>query len=215
LSFFTSAVWGSRDKATRAPTFVPVERSLRPPVRLFAPLRDKVIPAARRTQGLRGQRLQKNNTTKARGLSDCLSVPPTETGLGAVAGARTNTSLGRGRYLRGWRPSVRIARGVPGHYARAREAVPIFRMTFPSQTAGEYVERRCSGTKTGTASCATIRQLAWRSTAAPSWHSLCGRSVKVAAHRQERQQRHAGLRQESRSFARASTECESSCVTGP
>jgi hypothetical protein len=25
---------------------------------------------------------------------------------------------------------------------RAREAVPIFRMTFPSQTAGEYVERR-------------------------------------------------------------------------
>jgi hypothetical protein len=42
-------------------------------------------------------------------------------------------------------------------YARAREAVPIFRMTFPSQTAVEYVERR-----------------------------------------QERQQRHTGLRQESR-----------------
>jgi hypothetical protein len=49
-----------------------------------------------RTQGLRGQRLQKHNTTEARGLSDCLSVPPMETGLGAVAGARTNTSSGWG-----------------------------------------------------------------------------------------------------------------------
>src|SRR5262245_3763169 len=36
-------------RPTRVFAFVPVERGLRPPVRLFAPLRDKVTPAARRS----------------------------------------------------------------------------------------------------------------------------------------------------------------------
>jgi hypothetical protein len=62
----------------------------------FSALARQVHPQHARTQGLRGQRLQKHNTTEARGLSDCLSVPPTESGLGAVAGARTNTSSGWG-----------------------------------------------------------------------------------------------------------------------
>jgi hypothetical protein len=42
LSFLTSSDWDSRDEATRGRPFVPVERSLPPCVRLFAPLRDKV-----------------------------------------------------------------------------------------------------------------------------------------------------------------------------
>src|SRR5262245_38463535 len=42
LSFFTSDAWDSSDRATPPLAFVPVERSLRTPVRLFAPVRAKV-----------------------------------------------------------------------------------------------------------------------------------------------------------------------------
>ena len=41
-SLFISDAWDSSDRATPAPAFVPVERSLRLCVWLFAPLRDKV-----------------------------------------------------------------------------------------------------------------------------------------------------------------------------
>jgi hypothetical protein len=44
-SFFSNSVWGSRTRPTRVLAFVPVERSLRPCVRFFAPLRDKVTSA--------------------------------------------------------------------------------------------------------------------------------------------------------------------------
>src|SRR5262249_54753673 len=46
FSFFISAVWDSSDKTMRVLAFVPVERSLRPRVGLFAPLRDKVTSSA-------------------------------------------------------------------------------------------------------------------------------------------------------------------------
>ena len=49
LRVLISAAWDAPDAATRVPAFVPVERSLRPCVRLFAPLRDKVTPAAPRS----------------------------------------------------------------------------------------------------------------------------------------------------------------------
>ena len=49
LRVLISVAWDASDAATRVPAFVPVERSLRPPVRLFAPLRDKVTPAAPRS----------------------------------------------------------------------------------------------------------------------------------------------------------------------
>src|SRR4029077_15019691 len=45
VSFFTSGV-ASRDEATRIPAFVPVARSLRLRVPIFAPLRDKVTSSA-------------------------------------------------------------------------------------------------------------------------------------------------------------------------
>src|SRR5262245_38780394 len=48
-SFFSSSVRGSRTRPTRVLAFVPLERSLRLCVRLFAPLRDKVTPAERRS----------------------------------------------------------------------------------------------------------------------------------------------------------------------
>ena len=48
-SFFSSSVRGSRSRPTRVLAFVPLERSLRPCVRLFAPLRDKVTSLARRS----------------------------------------------------------------------------------------------------------------------------------------------------------------------
>src|SRR5262245_37216077 len=44
LSFFISDAWDSFDRATFPFVFVPVERSLRPRLGLFAPLRDKVTP---------------------------------------------------------------------------------------------------------------------------------------------------------------------------
>jgi hypothetical protein len=47
-------VCGSRTRATRDLAFVPLERSLRPRVRLFAPLRDKLTSAACRSTGLPG-----------------------------------------------------------------------------------------------------------------------------------------------------------------
>src|SRR5262245_44554125 len=46
--------------------FVPVERLLRPCVRLFAPLRNKVTPAARRsTQALLADRHLEHNTARS------------------------------------------------------------------------------------------------------------------------------------------------------
>jgi hypothetical protein len=46
-SFFSSSEVDARLRPARVLAFVPVERSLRPTVRLFAPLRDKVTPTAR------------------------------------------------------------------------------------------------------------------------------------------------------------------------
>src|SRR5262249_733747 len=45
-SFFSRSARGSRMRLTRALAFVPVERSLRPRLGLFAPLRDKVTSSA-------------------------------------------------------------------------------------------------------------------------------------------------------------------------
>ena len=56
LSFLISAAWDAPDAATRVLAFVPVERSLRPCVRLFAPLRDKVTSSARRSTQAPGPR---------------------------------------------------------------------------------------------------------------------------------------------------------------
>src|SRR5215469_6122377 len=53
-SFFSSPDLDARLRTARALAFVPVELSLRPPVRLFAPLRDKVTPAARQGTQTRG-----------------------------------------------------------------------------------------------------------------------------------------------------------------
>jgi hypothetical protein len=51
---------------------------------------------------------------------------------------------GISKLLEGKQAEIEDERKAPIRYCptRAREAVPIFRMTFPSQTAGEYVERR-------------------------------------------------------------------------
>ena len=45
-SFFSRSALDARSRSTCVPAFVPVERSLRPLVRLFAPLRDKVTSSA-------------------------------------------------------------------------------------------------------------------------------------------------------------------------
>src|SRR5262245_52954313 len=77
-SFVTSSDWDRRAVTARALAFVLLERSLRPCVRLFALLRDKVTPAARPgTQGLWAQRLRKHTTTGASGGSAVYSVPLT------------------------------------------------------------------------------------------------------------------------------------------
>jgi hypothetical protein len=49
-SFCSNSAWDSRLPPTRVLAFVPPERSLRPCVWLFAPLRDKFTSAARRSR---------------------------------------------------------------------------------------------------------------------------------------------------------------------
>ena len=64
---------------TRVLAFVPIERSLRPRVRLFAPLRDKVTPEpVRSTQALPATDIQ-NITRLCRWVRPFTAVPQTET----------------------------------------------------------------------------------------------------------------------------------------
>src|SRR5262245_45621078 len=63
-SLFSSSARGSRVRPTRVLAFVPVERSLPPCVRLFAPLRDKATPGAAPSigQALLATDILKHNT---------------------------------------------------------------------------------------------------------------------------------------------------------
>src|SRR5262249_35276574 len=81
---------------TRALAFVPVERSLRPRVSLFAPLRDKATPDG--TQTFLATDVLKYITA---GSAVCQPFAP------AVCGARTG-SVGWGGYFLARRPRVRV-----------------------------------------------------------------------------------------------------------
>src|SRR5262249_8070440 len=70
--------------------------SLRPPVRLFAPLRDKTTPAASMDPGPAGQRLPRHNTA---GLA-CVPSTRCHHGNRPVRHQRTNIVRPLGHYLR-------------------------------------------------------------------------------------------------------------------
>ena len=102
-SFFSRSALGTRaSRPTRVLAFVPLERSLRPPVRLFAPLRDKVTPGGTSIDpGSPGHRHLKHNTAGPAVGVAIYSVPHTETGRCANRLCVAHEQVRRlGRYLR-------------------------------------------------------------------------------------------------------------------